>query len=271
MRTSLGSKPPCWLPRRCPRGDFLFKVRYATIKDIKPFTHKEGVKEIAFMQAFDMMDSEHCCGTCNKQYKLVGIPKKSRAAEGDDIIMQYWWRQRAGGCNKCKEHYFTVAKGTLLSEVHSPSWMDFLEVATMWAMEYPKRIIMSEVSHIHHNTVERWIIKFQKEAAASVKDEIIFAKLKDHVIPYRTQSNENKPRGIFLKKPAVAKKNSDENVQEARVSEKNSRSEEACIEACPCSPTTSCGPHEVGPTSRRNTRERRSEKVTFGQDGAAET
>ena len=41
------------------RGDFLYKVRHATIKDITPFACAEGVKEISFMQAFGVLESRH--------------------------------------------------------------------------------------------------------------------------------------------------------------------------------------------------------------------
>ena len=188
------------------RGDFLKKVRYAQVKDIAPFQHLTGAKEIAFLQAFNIVKSKFQCPNCNRAFHLKQRLRKRRGQCIDDgQLVHYVWRNRiTSDCPTCGSGHFqpSAVAGTMLEQIATDRWMDSLECMVMWCNEYPRQIIISELGHHIIQAIDGWCETYQRHAAAMADNIVVFADLKREIRPYRTQPNQAKPQGIY-KKPTI--------------------------------------------------------------------
>ena len=97
----------------------------------------------------------------------------------------------------------SIVKNTMLEGMATDHWLDFLDVVVMWCLEYPRSTIVDELHKVMPHTIDAWCLWCQQQAGEFVEDKIVLSNIKDSIHAERTQSNQAKPRGIFMKKPAM--------------------------------------------------------------------
>ena len=55
-----------------------------------------------------------------------------------------------------------------MADVYIHNWMDFLEIATMWAKDYTKEIMYGEIGGGSNMNIDRWCRKLQDVVGAEM-------------------------------------------------------------------------------------------------------
>ena len=133
MKTALQNLPAL------TREDLLQMVKFATVRNHAPYQCSKGVREITFLEAFDLRPAEHRCEECGEGFDLKQVIRKSRAGtEGAPVSVNFQWRrQQKSNCDTCGKGTCkpSALSKTILAELASDHWMDFLDLLTMWSME----------------------------------------------------------------------------------------------------------------------------------------
>ena len=191
------------------REDFLYHIKKANFIDYRPFHDLQSAKGVSLLWAFGMAPESLTC-QCGQQYVFGAQKVKSRAEDPDEeakgsTVLYYWRQQKKTPCPICLNRKVSVVENTMFQGMATDHWMDFLDVVTMWCLEYPRAIMVDELNHLSPVTIDAWCDWCQGQVGKIPEDRIVLTTLKDTLQLHRTQSNQAKPRGKYCKRPAASK------------------------------------------------------------------
>ncbi|CAK0800059.1 unnamed protein product [Prorocentrum cordatum] len=141
------------------REDFLRLAKHARVADTGAHANAPSLFALIFAQVMGFISDKYTCPCCGgNDYDVVH--RKDRSA--------WAWRCRdwSGTCDSRKpESHKSMTKGTVFEDVQCKSWMDFLDVMTMWLFDYPK-LIMGGESGRHHCVID---VGFYAKSGARVR------------------------------------------------------------------------------------------------------
>ena len=173
------------------RAAYLEKVKFATIKDVSRYKKPSGVKEVGFMQAFNLMDKGEICADCSHEYKLEQKLRKARAKDGGSDFVEWVWRGgQSDMCDTCCDDRCSATKDTIVGSSAVAMWPHILDLAVMWSLEYSKQTTMAELPCMFHGTVESWIRWCQNQVITSMEGNDIFEDISELAPQYCKTSRQ---------------------------------------------------------------------------------
>ena len=150
------------------RMDFLRNVRFATLDNWGPTVDDHDMtRAIACAMAWRWIPRTKSCPVCQQAFHLGSV---TQHATGRQTVV---WRgaspeaQKKGRVRKCwcYGRRRPVGGDSILEKIFMRNWLDFLDVAVMWACDYPQSTMNLELKNGGHQTVDRWDRTLQGLAA----------------------------------------------------------------------------------------------------------
>ena len=168
--------------RTCTRENLLFLCKHAQLTSHAPFAHATGVKAMVFAQEVGLITKDKSCH-CGEAYSLCQRTYQTRGQHDGTIVAWKWCGPKEGACETCYHHLQSATRSTVFSGCTADKFLDVLDVVVMWCLEYPMHIIKTELSHLHHHTVETWISWCQYEARVYLNKHLSFADMRSFHFP----------------------------------------------------------------------------------------